>query len=137
VNRELRGLIRTEALNRVNKKRCKLIADYTHGNISGHQCRIFLNDYVRDSIPFKDEMEAIQSHGRAVQKATLDRTVRPEDEEIELTMIDILNDVIRGNQSLMRAESKMERLLLLVPEPKKGEWVEIFSSLCKTRGLVT
>ena len=60
-NEELRGLTRAEAKFAAERKHRELIEAYIRGELSGYQCRIHLNDYLRDSIQFSDEIELIKS----------------------------------------------------------------------------
>jgi hypothetical protein len=89
-NDELRGLSRREALERVEEKRWELLNAYVQGEISGYQCRVFLNDYVRDSIHLADEIDTIALHQREIAAATLHRVTAPEDEEIEHSVVALL-----------------------------------------------
>lgn len=125
-NPELRGLTRKKARDLVEQKRAEFLQAYIEGKISGYQCRIFLNDYIRDSIPLEDEVEFIKRHQQSIEVATIERKVPPEDDEIEHSLCALAKYVRSGELTLSVAQTRLERMIRGLPDPKQCEWRDAF-----------
>jgi hypothetical protein len=128
-NPELRSLPRNEALFRVDQKRSELIADYIRGDISGHQCRVFLVDYIRDSIPLADELRIRERHAMNIEVATLEREVAPEEDEIEHAVANIARNFDNDRIDESQARERVERLVRFLADDQKVMWRQFFNSL--------
>ena len=129
-NAELRGLTWQEARYRVEQKRGALLRAYVRGEISGYQCRVFLNDYIRDSIPLADEVAVIERHQQDIEIATSERKTPAEENEIEHSMATLFRVVRHGELKRAQAKARFERLIESLPESKQREWRESFADLC-------
>ena len=128
-NPELRGLPRKEARDLVEQKRSEFLHAYIEGEISGYQCRVFLDDYIRDSIPLEDEVEFIELHQKDIELATIERKVPPEDNEIEHALGSLLESVRSGKLTPSVVQARLEQMIHGLPTPKQQEWRDIYRSL--------
>ncbi len=129
-NASLRGLNRKDGLSKVEQHRKELIRSYVNGEISGFQCRVLLNDYVRDSIHILDELEFIERHQDEITESTFRRQVAPEDSEVEKCMIRLTRQFRAGRITIAWFHGSFERLTEKMPRDNRRHWRQQFRRLC-------
>lgn len=132
-NAKLRGLSRQEAMYFCEREMHALLDKYISGEINGYQCRVFLNDFIRDSIPLKDEVELIQRHERNIRVATLERLGAIEENEFEHSLLAIVTSYRNRELTLMSAKARLEHIIWSFPEEEKVRWRRNFLDLCTYR----
>lgn len=129
-NTALRGLNRKAGLSKVEQYRTELLCSYVNGEISGFQCRVLLNDYIRDSIHILDEVDLIERHQDDIIESTFRRQAAPEDSEVEKCMVKLVRQFRAGTMTTAWFHGSFERLTEKMPPDRRCHWRQQFRRLC-------
>lgn len=129
-NASLRGLNRKDGLSKVEQYRQELLGSYVKGEISGFQCRVLLNDYIRDSIHILDEVDLIERYQDDITESTFRRQAAPEDSEVEKCMISLTHQFRAGRITTAWFHGSFERLTEKMPLDRRCHWRQQFRQRC-------
>lgn len=129
-NANIRGLSRSQALKAIDSYRHELLRDYRAGRITAFQCRIFLNDYIRDSIHIVDEVDCIERHQRDVIESACYLEVAPDETEVEQCMAHLIRQRRAGTITSAWLHGSFDRLTQHLPPDRREHWQDTFRQLC-------
>jgi hypothetical protein len=128
-NPSLRNTTPAVAATKAERHRMSLLAQYLAGAISSYQCRIFFNDYVRDSLPLRMELRMRAQHEIDILSLTLHSHGVPADEDVEAVLISLLKAAQRGTITPSEARGRFEYLAARLEGEAQHRWLQNFSSV--------